>query len=359
MFGHIDHDVDKQVAVAVTVRVGKTLVSQSEHLAGLSSGFDVNSHSAIYGRHFHFASKHSGREVEHKVVDEVFAVALEFVVGFFFNLNDEVARDSAARSIVAVSLHAQEHTFSHAGGYVHAHHLFFAFESYAAAFRAAFFNNLAFAFAVRAHRLGLHLSEESLLHFSDIACAVAVATCGEFGAVFCSGAFAVGASHHARYFELFLHAVSHFFEVNLHAHAQVGASFCGRALATRASEATKTAKSAESATENVAEIAENIVDIVETAAETTGTIAINTCMAKLVVASAFVLIAKHAIGFSSLFKTLFGFFLLGIRLIGLTVGVIFHSHLAVGFFQFIVRSVFAHAKHFVIVSFFCHNCLNR
>ena len=227
-------------------------------------GFDVNSNSAIYGRHFHFAAKHSSREVEHKVVDEVFAVALEFVVGFFFNLNDEVAGDSAARSIVAVSLHAQEHTFSHAGGYVHAHHLFFAFESYAAAFRAAFFNNLAFAFAVRAHRLGLHLSEESLLHFSDIAGAVAVTACGEFGAVFCSGAFAVGASHHARYFELFLHAVSHFFEVNLHAHAQVGASFCGRALATRASEATKTAKSAESATENVAEIAENIVDIVET-----------------------------------------------------------------------------------------------
>ena len=35
VFGHVDHDVDKQVAVAVTVRVGKTLVSQSEHLAGL------------------------------------------------------------------------------------------------------------------------------------------------------------------------------------------------------------------------------------------------------------------------------------------------------------------------------------
>ena len=43
-----------------------------------------------------------------------------------------------------------------------------------------------------------------------------------------------------------------------------------------------------------------------------------------------------------------------IAFVALSVGVIFHSHLSVGFLQFVVGGVFAHAKHFVIVSLFIH-----
>ena len=280
---------------------------------------------------------------------------MQFLVGFFFNLYDEVARHAATAGIVAVALHTQHHAVGYAGRNVHAHHLLLAFQTHSAAFRAFLFDDFAFAFTGGASRLGLHCAKESLLYAGDYPGAVAMRTGGEFGAVLGAGALTIGASHHAWNFQLLLYAVSHLFEVDAHAHAKVGTAVHATAATAAAAKSAESAKSTESAAKYVAELREDVVDVRESAAKAATCAAVNTGVAKLVVACTLVLVAKHAVGFGCFFEFLFSFFLLGIAFVGLPVGVIFHSHLSVGFLQFVVGGVFVHDKHFVIISLFCHN----
>ena len=86
-------------------------------------------------------------------------------------------------------------------------------------------------------------------------------TGGEFGAVLCAGAFTVGASHHARYFQLLFYAVSHLLEVDAHAHAQVGAAVNATAATAAAAKSAESAKTAETAAKDVAELREDVVDV--------------------------------------------------------------------------------------------------
>ena len=76
-------------------------------------------------------------------------------------------------------------------------------------------------------------------------------------------------------------------------------------------------------------------------------------MAVLVVHGAFFFVGQRVVGFLHFFKFIFRFFVARI-----TVGMIFHRQLAVGFFDFVVASTARHAECFVKI-FIAHSVIDK
>ena len=168
--------------------------------------------------------------------------------------------------------------------------------------------------------------------------------------IFRASAVASIARNHARNFQFLLHAVCHIFQIEAHTHTQVATTL--HATATTATTMC-TAESAETeSAENVAELRENVVH--RHASTTAAESALRSSETELVVTSTLVFVRQHVVGLSRFLELLLGGFLFLVALALLTVGVIFDSQLAVGFLQFIICGILLNAKHFIIVSFFCH-----
>jgi len=128
---------------------------------------------------------------------------------------------------------------------------------------------------------------------------------------------------HFFYFNGFLGAIHHFFEIELDANPKIAAARLLSLL---------TAATAEMSTENIPELRENIIHIhsatAETATETS--VSAKSGVAILVVARFFVTVTQDFVGFCSFFKFLFSSFVTRIF-----IWVIFNSHFSVGFFYFV------------------------
>ena len=210
---------------------------------------------------------------------------------------------------------------------------------------------LALAAALRAGALGLHHAEHRLAHLRHHAGSVAMVAslvgCSALG----TGSVALVALHIARNLEFLLHAVSYVFQCDTHLHAQVGTAVHAATSTLTASSATK------HVAKYIAEVREDVVHrhsaAEATAAETAAHVA--HVMAELVVTGTLVGVAEHVVSFSRLLEFLFSLLLLLLALALLAVGVILNGFLAVSFLQLIGSGVLAHAKHFIIISFF-HRC---
>ena len=203
--------------------------------------------------------------------------------------------------------------------------------------------------AIRTRRSRLHAAKEGLLNFGNIARATASSTSGVGSSRCSTSAVTAVALNISWQTNLLFHSVGYIMECNAHFHTQIGTT----ALLRASTSGTETA--AKAAAKNITEMSEYVLH--RHAAAKTGTAAkaathIAHIVAKLVVASTFILVAQHIVSLGSLLELLFGLFFLSLRFVSLAVGVIFHGHLAVGLLQFLVSSVFVNAKHLVIISFF-------
>ncbi len=110
----------------------------------------------------------------------------------------------------------------------------------------------------------------------------------------------------------------------------------------------RTATSAPAAKDITEDIAENIADVTAKPGGTTCT-GTGCRMPELVVGRSLVRILENIVGFLGFFEML-----LRIRIIRITVRMVFHRKLAVSLFELNVRNVSLNPEHFVIVAF-CHN----
>jgi hypothetical protein len=147
----------------------------------------------------------------------------------------------------------------------------------------------------------------------------------------------------AAYLGLGLLAESCFFESKRDVRARVSAS-----LDTGASSAATTHIHAKEVAED---ITKNIADVGEVGTiKPTKAAAIHRCVAVLVIASPFVRVHEHAVGFSALLELLFR-----LSIPWIAVRMPLHSQLAVSAFDLLLSGRAAHAQDFVIVAF----CLCR
>ena len=73
---------------------------------------------------------------------------------------------------------------------------------------------------------------------------------------------------------------------------------------------------------------------------------------ELIIALTLLRVAQHLVGFCCFLE-----FLLSLLITRVLIWVILNRFLAIGFLYIICRGVFIHPKHFIVISFFCHNTL--
>jgi len=103
LFGYIHHDIDKLIASAAVFIVGQTFAAETEHLAWLSAGRDIDAGTPSDSGYFHGAAESGGGDVEHQVVYQVGTVAYKLGMLDFLYYNEEVAGYASALRIVAFS----------------------------------------------------------------------------------------------------------------------------------------------------------------------------------------------------------------------------------------------------------------
>ena len=163
VFRNVDHDVDKLVACSVAFGRGETLATQTEHLAGLCACGDFQSGASVDGRNLYGTSEGCCRDVKHKVVDDIVAVADKFGVLDFLDDYEKVAVDSAVDGSVALTLHCEGLAVGYTCGDVEGDGTVFADDTFAVAEVTLLGDDFAFALTLGTLDSRLRHSEECLL----------------------------------------------------------------------------------------------------------------------------------------------------------------------------------------------------
>ena len=122
-----------------------------------------------------------------------------------------------------------------------------------------------------------------------------------------------------------------------------------RTLSATTESAESTESTAEPTESTSEEVVEDIVEVTESAAEVRTGLASYSGMSEFVIFCPFVGIAQYGICLGCLLE-----FLLGLLVARVLVRVVLYSFLPVCFFYFVEACVSVHAKHLVVISFFCH-----
>ena len=166
-------------------------------------------------------------------------------------------------------------------------------------------------------------------------------------------AITMGTRHIFVDFQFLLCNSGHLFQGHFNLDSDVGATAhaLGRSTATAAEKVANVEPAAKTATKTTAEdVGEVTEDVVDVGTGEIGGSPAHAGMTELVVACLFVRIAQHIVRLCRLLELF-----LRLLVARVAVGMVLHGLLAVGLFYLVCRGLFRDPKHFIIVSFFCHN----
>ena len=144
-------------------------------------------------------------------------------------------------------------------------------------------------------------------------------------------------------------AAGNFFQGEFHLNPKVAATgTLAAALKTTATKAAKTTTAKVSA-KDVAKHAKDVIHIHVLATTKSSGSGCKCLVPELIIFLAFLRIAKHFVGFCSLFKLFFGFFIVRVA-----VWVVFQCRFAVGFLYLLFAGVLANPQNIVVIAF-CHS----
>src|SRR5208282_3329907 len=254
-----------------------------------------------------------------------------------FQHDIQIAGRPAVRPRFAFALHAQPCSGVHAGRDAQLDVVLAFHAPLAAAFEAAFLDDLTRALAIRA--CAVH-GEKSLL-VDQLAAPAARLAIHNAGALFRAGAVARFAVLHARHTNLGGDAHGRFVEGQRHVITQVVATLHAAAPATTATRGAKEILETE-------KVAENIVEVLEDGAVKSAlrARARQARMAVSIVNLALLRVAEDAVGFRGFAEIVFGHFLV----IRVAVGMPLHRGFAISGLDLVDRSCLRQAQNFVIVS---------
>src|SRR5579871_517485 len=181
--------------------------------------------------------------------------------------------------------------------------------------------------------------EEALL-INHLAAAVAGWTTGRFAARFGSGSGALGAALHAGYLDLGSQTVDGLFEAEFQVVADVLAALRASAPAAASSGPAEEVAEAEEITQNIAEIGESL------GVESRLSGALQPGVTKAVVGGPLLRIAEHTVRLGSFLELLFAS-----GVVGVVIGMILASQLAVRTLDVGIAGVLGDTQNFVVISF--------
>ena len=164
-----------------------------------------------------------------------------------------------------------------------------------------------------------------------------------------SRAVAVVASDILAHLKLLGDTCGHLLQGEFHRQPQVGTAILRALRASAAAAETAEAPETGMAAKDVAEHGEDVVHVHATTSAEASETALRAVEAELVVTAPLLRVVEHVVGFGSLLELLLR---LGVSRVA--VGVIFDGYLAIGLFDFFIRSASAYFKHLIVVSFLCH-----
>ena len=262
------------------------------------------------------------------------------------DIHAQIARRTAVDPFVAAAAHIERLAVVDAGGDVHLHGSRFRFKAGAVAVITRVFDRFAAAAAIGALLGGAHHAEGRAL--LDVDRPASAAGFAGFGA--CALLTAGAAANRTGVHTVDAHGLFAALGRLLKGDRDVGRH--RGALARRVGILLPSAaEAAEQVAEQIAQI-ERIAETAEAAervAAAGAEVRIHARVAVLVVARLFLAVGKHLIRLVRFLKLFLGVFVAGVE-----VRVILLCNLAICFFDFVVARVFAHAEHFVIISFLCH-----
>ena len=261
---------------------------------------------------------------------------------------EQVARHAIALARVALTVHRELHALSHASGDLHGYDLLGIYDTLAATVGTLVLDDLTLTIASGTYALSLHHAEDALLGTCYRTRSMTFGTGLSASAALSTCATTVLTGYILLQLELLLYALGDLLERELHLDAEVRSAeaTCLLALSATTTEATKSAE-ATMTTEDVAKHREDVVHrhILSAIAATSS--ATHASVAKLVVASALVLIAQHLVGLSSLLKLI-----LGLLVTRVAVGVILDGHLLICFLDLVGRRLLVDTEDLVVISLF-------
>ena len=254
-------------------------------------------------------------------------------MGTHRNLHLQVARRTAVCARIALAGNVDDLSVVNTGGYVDAHLLGLAHTSLTAAGRTGALDNLAPSLTAGTGGLGLHHAEWGTLLAGDLTAAAALGAGGGAGALFGAAAATLATGGDALDGYLLLTALRRLVKGNDHRSTGIAAATGGIGVLPPSAAAEA---AAEDGGENIPDIPEVHVGTAPAAA-TGAEVGVYARVTKLVVPRLFLRVGQHLIGLAHFLKL--GFRL---RVTGVQVRVVFFCHLAIGFFDFVVRGALLH-----------------
>lgn len=324
---HIDAHIDNQVATTrrgttIAVDTWQALARDTDLGIRLRARLDGDSLLALDERNLHLATQGGCREVDEQVVDEHIVLTHEIGLLFLLDDNVKIARRTTHLACMTIALHGELHALSHTSWNLDVHYLFGQLHTLAMTVRTTGLDLLASTLTVGADALGLHTAKETVDHLDDTASAFTLRAGLELCAILGTGAMAM------RTFAVFLEL-----DVLLHASHNIGQRDLDTDADVRTTLATFTLSTEETAEAATASFAtKEAIEDIERIEATTAKAAAHARIVetKLVVTLAFVGIAEHLVGLSTLLE-----FLLGLFIAGILVGVIFDGELAISTLDFV------------------------
>ena len=347
IFRHIHDDAHKLVAASPAAELRDAASAEPEHFARLGAGGQLIFHFAVERGHIECVAQRRLRIGHREIAPDVEAVAFKERVRPHVDVHAQIARGTAVEPFVAAAAHIERLAVVDTGGDVHLHGGRFRFKAGAVAVIARVFDRFAASAAVGALLGGAHHAEGRAL--LDVDRPAAAAGFAGFGA---RALLAAGAAADRTGVD----------PVDAHGlFAALGRLLkgdrdIGRHRGALARRVGILLPSAAEAAEQVAEQVAQIECVAETAeaaervaAAAGAEVRVHARVAVLVVARLFFAVGKHLIRLVRFLELFLGGFVAGVE-----VRVILLCDLAVCFFDLVVARVFAHAEHFVIISFLCH-----
>jgi hypothetical protein len=339
--GRFQADVAVQIARVAGAHALDALAAQAKLLAGLRAVGNVDGGLAVERRHLDLAAQRGGGKADRHHAVQIVAVALEDVVLFQTNLDEQIARRPAVGARLAVAGRPDAHAVVNAGGNLHFQRFLVLDLALTVAHTARVLDELAGAAAMRA---GLLHAEKALAHLHHTL-AVAGAAGGGAGAGLGARAVAGVALVPAGDADLRVLSRGGFFQRDFHRVAQVGAAVH-----------LLTAAPATLLAEDVAKDVAKRLGKTAKAFRPAAHVRVDARVAVLVVGGALLRVGQHLVG-------LFGLLELDLGLHGhaalVAVGVVLHRQLAISLLDFLIAGVLGNAQDFVIVALGGHQCFSK
>ena len=325
----------QQIAGIATAHRCNAFAPQTEQFTGLGFGWNFQFYAAIQSRHFQLTTQGSIDETDGHFGIKILAFTTEDGMITHRHLHIQITGRASIEPRLTLTGQANTVAGIHTRGNFYRQGFALFFTALAMTIGTGILDDFALA-ATR--RTGLLHREKALLH-AHLTHATAGITGDRVSAFFGTGTITGIAMHHSGNPDLNTGAFNRLFQIQFQGIAQIRAAVVAAATAS-----TTTAKDIpEHISEYIAEAGAGAGTSVEATAAHVG---INTGMTVLVIGGLFLFVGKHFVSFGGFLE-----FRLRLFVVRVTVGMIFHGQLTIGFFNILRTGALAYPEYFVKISF--------